>query len=194
MAERGNRGHHVHMPDFWSHYDGTERIELGGGIWIDVKKSLTADEARAGENALVSTTFNEKKPDKPDIAIDPNAMLLEQVVASIVDWNIPPRDGKPFELDHDPVNERLTNRPSPRRQAILRLPSAIYDELAKVVGRLNAGLNSAQEASFQGDGDGGAAVEHDEAPDDGEVLAGTGVLGASGDSPGPEAAHATASA
>jgi hypothetical protein len=182
------------MTDFWSHYDGTERIQLGGGIWIDVKKSLTADEAKAGEDALVSTTFNEKKPDKPDIAIDPNAMLFEQVVASIVDWNLPPRDGKAFELDHDPVNERLTNRPSPRRQAILRLPSPIYDELAKVVGRLNAGLSSQQEATFQGDGERGTEVELDQAPDDGKVLEGAGVLGSAGDSPGPEAAHAAAGA
>lgn len=180
------------MTDFWTMYDGTDRIQLGQGIWVDVKKSLTTEESKASEKALISTTFNEKKPDKPDIAIDATASLFEQVLVSIVDWNLPPRDGKAFDLDHDPDNEKLTGRPSPRRLSLQRLPASVYDEIAKVVGRNNAGMPRAQEATFPDGGELGAEVELDDQSDNGQVLEGTGVLAAVGDSPGPATDDAAA--
>ena len=125
---------------FTSKYEGTDRIELGDGYWVEVKKCLTwaesNDAEKAGLNFNMSAeangTGNQQPRTRTNVIIDPEAKAFEQVLASVVDWSLTDRDGTKLALDFDRELEKTAhkaNRPnwmSPRRQSLLKLPQHLH--------------------------------------------------------------------
>lgn len=160
-----------HMPGFLSAYEGTQRIDLGRGYWIDVKKCLSSAEYAPVEFALgsrqhVSANGNGKVQFSD---IDQREAQIRMLIASIDDWN----------LDDDGVKWPLADAKA-KRASIERLPVAIRMQVYKVCDALNGPPEEDEQARFpdgaeRGDPDGiagpGSAVG---LPD------GTGVLAAAG--------------
>ena len=115
-----------------------------------------------------------------------NAGYFEQVLASVVRWSLTDENGALLPFDHDSGAEAISGRPSPRRRSLQRLPQFVLDKLIGVVIPANRG--EGPDAQFRAGDPELAAVGKEPASDDSEVLVGAGVLGADGDSGGPEAA------
>jgi hypothetical protein len=163
------------MPGFLSAYEGTDRVDLGRGYWVDVKKCLSKKEYAAVENAIGGGRQRMEIAGRSQFAtVDPAASRVEMVVASIVDWNLDDGDEIPWPLTPDKV----------KRANIGRLPSPVFDKIWKRCDDLNGQEAEADRVRFPDpgelgdpDGDGGAAGPAG-LPD------GTGVLAAPGPEPG----------
>lgn len=116
------------MSGFLSLYDAVDRIDLGGGFWVDVRQHIT-DAAnttiqrvlvdprietveRAGQTRVVTTTVNQ------------GAYNQARLVAYIDAWNLTDRNGDPLPLppyvQPSPSGEDRAN--AVRRQSIGFLP------------------------------------------------------------------------
>jgi hypothetical protein len=142
------------MPGFLSAYEGTERIELGRGYWVDVKRCLSSAEYAPVEMALGSrqrptadgkgqVTFGE---------INQRESQIRMLLASITDWN----------LDDDGVKWPLSPERA-KRESIERLPAGVRMQVYKKCDDLNGPPDEAEQVRFldeaglgDPDGDGGA--------------------------------------
>lgn len=131
------------MPGFLSAYEGTERIELGRGYWVDVKRCLSSAEYTPVEMALGSrqrpvangkgqVTFGE---------INQHEAQVRMLLASIEDWN----------LDDDGVKWPLSPEAA-KRASIERLPSGVRMMVYKRCDDLND-PDEAEQARFRDDGE-----------------------------------------
>jgi hypothetical protein len=159
------------MPGFLSAYEGTERIDLGRGYWVDVKKCLSSAEYAPVEMALGSrqrpvangkgqVTFGE---------INQREAQIRMLLASIEDWN----------LDDDGVKWPLSPEKA-KRESIERLPSGVRMQIYKKCDDLNGPPDEEEQARFPdagelGDPDGDAG-----AGDPARLRDGAGVLAAAG--------------
>ena len=185
---------------FLSQYEGTTRVDLGGGYWVDVKKVLSYAESEAAEKAgLVFRTSDpsdsEDGKTHTKVEIEPAAKLFEQVLASVVAWNLDDETGKIWSTDYNRALEegmaqqygRLGDRwKMPLRKNLERIPKPVYDIVAQVVGKANRPPTKEDEATFPERSELGAPVGEVGAPDNHQVLSGDGLLaevGASGGSP-----------
>lgn len=184
------------MPGFLSAYEGTERIDLGDGYWVDVKKSLSSKEYAPVENALGGTQRidltagqNGSKPSgRQSAVIDVRTGRTELVVASLVAWNLDDADGSVWPLDPD----KPPYKPGcGRRQSVDRLPESVFDRIWQRCDAMNGQPDPQEAATFPDpaergdpDGDGGAAGPGP-VPDGGGVLAEAGAY--QGDAGGPPA-------
>lgn len=128
------------MSGFMSLYDAVDRIDLGGGFWVDVRQHIT-DAAhtviqralvdprieaveRGGETRVLTTT------------VDQGAYELARLVAHIDAWNITDRNGDPLPLPPyiQPTRPGVDEANKVRRQSIGFLPPfATRKILAKIV-------------------------------------------------------------
>lgn len=180
---------------FMSRYEGIERLDIGDGYWIAVKKCLSWAEAEDAERAGVTMKVNPgsgRKPDEPrtSISMDPETKLFEQVLASLVDWNLDDEDGHTWSLDWDREAEkaakeaRRPNWKSPRRKNLERLPRPVFEIVSQFVARANRAPSRDEAGSFPEDGLSSDPVEPDDARDDREVLDGAGILAGAGSAGG----------
>lgn len=156
---------------FLSAYSGVQRIDVGGGYWIEVRECLPIMEKQRAEKALASAPRLDMTGNG-SVAFDHVAFANEMMTSSIVDWNLDDDNGQIWPLAPDSV----------KRQNIARLPAPVFDQVWDVVNRLNGPRETAEQVRFPepgvgGDqvGNGGAAVVED-------VRAGAAALAAAGSS------------
>lgn len=160
---------------FDDEYDEVQRIDLGRGYWVDVRKCVSRGDGERAERLLAQTTVtpDEQRPGRVHTMVTPDtaAYRTEMVYASIVDWNLDERDGSKRALEPEAV----------KRANIARLPGPVFDQIWACIDELNkAGRSPQEQATFpepavNGDPDGfarpGGVVE---------VSNGAGVLAAPG--------------
>jgi hypothetical protein len=170
--------------DYTDRYNETERIDLGDGFWIDVKKTLTGAEKKRAEKVRVQYSV-ERQPNG-DVrqvvsGFDVPGYDTEMAILSIVDWNLPGGD------DQDPSRKWELNET--RKRAYYGLLSPEHQALIEgTVSAFNATPTREEDAQFPVDGEGELHDEEDQTPDADQVLGRAEVLAAVGDSPGPPAA------
>lgn len=91
------------MPRSWFASTDVIQLDLSEGIWIKVKKELTA-----GEQAKLSTaSLKVIRPSRADVPaafeVDGVAMSFARLNAYLVDWNIPGPDGKTMPVDGESI-------------------------------------------------------------------------------------------
>lgn len=185
---------------FASKYEGVDRVDVGDGYWVDIKKALTWAESEAAEKAgfgfAVAPNLDDPKKTRTNVSIDPEAKMFEMVLASVVDWNLDNDDGSKWPLDYDRALEAAGKAKaagqgnawkSPRRRSLERLPKPVADLLQAEVGKRNQAMDEAKAQSFRPGGGLGDPGQQDGQPDDPEVLYGAEVVATAGDNGGSPA-------
>jgi hypothetical protein len=122
------------MGGFLSLYDLTERVDMGGGYYVDIRRHVsTADTARAEavhiDKRIESTVSGAEQKGGTEVRsvatrIDQQAHDLEILAVYIDSWNLTDRAGNPLPLPPfippKPTGEDPANRV--RRETILLLP------------------------------------------------------------------------
>lgn len=90
------------MSGFLSLYDDVDRVDLGGGFWVDIAQHITDAANTLIQRALISprveTVNTEGDVRVQTTTIDQGAYSLARLVAYIVDWNLTDRNGDPLPL------------------------------------------------------------------------------------------------
>lgn len=170
---------------YTSKHSEVDQIDLGDGWWVKVKRCLTVAESEVAERALVTMTITQRGnaqqaakngrgpsavPAKGGVAVDDRptmnatpdvySNIHEQVIASIVEWNLTDDDDQPLPL----VPEAT------KRLSIGLLSQADFDTIAAHVRKQNRGADREEEAQFPAYGAGVVAGGEDDASHAGEVL------------------------
>lgn len=157
------------MGGFLSLYDETDRVELGGGYYVDIRRYLShADTARA-QRVMVPPRYETKaeqdKDGKPGtvttaVTVDQQAYDREIMVAAIDSWNLTDRDGNPLPLPPFVPPTQVTGDDAAnkvRRESIAKLPAFAATRILKRISD-NEKRGADEEAAFPSSGDGGAAA------------------------------------
>lgn len=159
---------------FLSAYEGIERVELDGGYWIDIKKTLSAAEMQHAEKILAARPTVDPGTGRGEAQIDSagyrNAMLSNSIVA----WNLDEEDGTPWALT--PIGAKHRN--------IARLPSPVYETVWKKVNTQNARTTTEERAQFPDEAERGPADGDGWTADPDDLPAGTGTVATAGAAPG----------
>lgn len=155
------------MPGFLdaAGYGGTERIDVGGGYWIEVKRALSSAEYAPVEKHLGSGRMAVRVDGgSQTITVDPRGAQEEMLYQSVTAWNLdgdPWPDGTPWPLEPE----------KDKRKAIAALPVAVRIKVYQKCDELNGPREPEEAAQFPGedvggdpDGDGGTAAA-DSVPD-----------------------------
>lgn len=159
------------MPGFLSAYDGTERIDLGRGYWVDVKRCLSHSELQQAQAKMGAGRQTVEASGRQYATIDMNAFENELMVLSIVDWNVDDEDGTVWPLAPEAV----------RRRSVARLPGPIAAQIFARCNELNGPQSNREAAQFPGGDLGGDQVGDAGAAGVGELPDAPGVLGTPGD-------------
>lgn len=142
---------------FLSAYSGTQKIDVGGGYWIEVRECLPIMDKQRAEKALAQSPRVDMNG-AGTIALDTVAFHNEMLAASIVAWNLDEENGQIWPLAPDSV----------KRANIARLPAPVFDQVWTVVNELNGPRETADKVRFpepgvggDPDGDGGPAEPAD---------------------------------
>lgn len=114
---------------FLDDYSGVERIDVGHGYWIEIKKCLDRGAQASTERHLekaVAEVDEETGKTRTRIVPDTSAWRTARVEASIVAWNLDDKDGI-WQLSPD----------SARHRNVLRLPDSVFDQVYRRVDALN---------------------------------------------------------
>jgi hypothetical protein len=109
---------------FLSKYVGTERIDLGDGFFVEIKKYLTSAEHGEAERALLAPKMD-TSGDEPTMtsSFDHVAFAQELATQAICSWNLT-----------DEADQLLPLAPiEARRESVRRLPHFVVDKVAKAV-------------------------------------------------------------
>jgi hypothetical protein len=105
------------MGGFLSLYDEQDRIDLGGGYYVDIKRFLSDEDDERATHALTkpqlrSTMQRDKTSRDADattttttIDYDQKAYSRALISAAIIGWNLTDRDGNPLPLAPDVARE-----------------------------------------------------------------------------------------
>lgn len=153
------------MGGFLSLYNQTDRVELGGGYYVDVKRFLSSAETERAQRALVAPQVKSEVTagagDEADVravvsTIDQATYNVEVMVAAIVAWNLTDELEQPLPLP--PYMPGKPTGPDPandvRRQSVRRLPDFAKKRILKQISD-NEKLGADGEDAFQGPGEGG---------------------------------------
>lgn len=198
---------------FATKYEGTERIDLGDGYWVEVKKCLSWAESNeaehAGLNFDMQPNMDDPKKTRTNIVIDPEAKSFEQVLASIVAWNLADdgpatpenpegvRDAIPWPIERDRELEMAAKKlaggrgekwKSPLRKSLERMPRPAFDLIFAYVGKANEAPDRKEAAQFPSGNGSGHPNGALEPSDDQQVLSGSGLSLEAGDQDRPPAA------
>jgi hypothetical protein len=142
---------------FLSAYSGTQKIDLGGGYWIEVRECLSIVDKQRAEKALASSPKVDMSGNGT-VSLDTVAFHNAMLEASIVAWNLDDDNGTVWALAPSNV----------KRDNIARLPAPVFDQVWQVVNDLNGPRERADQVRFPepgvvGDqvGDGGSAEPAD---------------------------------
>jgi hypothetical protein len=130
---------------FLSAYEGTQRIDLGDGYWVDVKKCISIVEKQRAEQTLVANPTISPTTGHGSAKLDTTGFADVLMEASIVAWNLDDDDGTVWPLS--PAQKK--------RDSIHRLPAPVYDQIYQVVDELNGPGSQADRQRFPGAGVGG---------------------------------------
>jgi len=161
---------------YLSRYDGTETVDLEDGYWVQVKKCLSGDEeAQCQKNTLSWKAEQDKSGNWRAVIskVDPTALDREYALASLVAWNIDDADGNVLSLASE----------ADRRANYGMLARRDQEKIEGVVSRLNAAPTTVETRTFPAGGEGSSSNGEVERPDDRQVRAGKGVVGAAGNPP-----------
>lgn len=154
------------MPDYLSRYDETQRVDLPGDFWVDVKKCLTGTQMRTIRGRQITRGIEDYKDDEGRemkrsviTKIDADLYAYELAIASIVDWNFETAGAK-WPLNPEAV----------KRAHYDLLDEADQDEIEGVCIELNAEPTRKEGATFPVAGAGGVPAGEVPPPDGGEVL------------------------
>lgn len=117
------------MP-FLDDYSGVERVDVGHGYWIEIKKCLDRGDQASAERHLekaVADVDEETGKTRTRIVPDTSAWRTARVEAAIVDWNLDESDGRKWQLAPDTAKHRN----------VLRIPDVVFDKVYKRVDALN---------------------------------------------------------
>lgn len=143
---------------FLSIYKQTDRVELGGGYYVDILRFLSQAQTARAEAVRMSKDIRSEARDgevtATVIQIDQQAYNLEILVAAIEAWNLDDEDGAPLPLPPyipgKPTGEDLANRV--RRESIGRLPQfAVNRILKQITDNEKAGADAESLAAFPGE-------------------------------------------
>lgn len=151
---------------FLSIYNQTDRVELGGGYYIDVKRFLSQAETARAEAVRMSKDIRSEMDEKTGnakatvIQYDAQAYNVEILVAAIVDWNLDDEQGVslqlPVYIPGKTTGEDLANRV--RRESIGRLPEfAVKRVLEQIRANEKDGVDAESLAAFPGESTGAPA-------------------------------------
>lgn len=157
---------------FLSAYSGTQKIDVGGGYWIEVRECLPIVDKQRAEKALASSPRVDMAGNG-SISLDTVAFHNEMLFASIVDWNLDDDNGQPWLLAPD----------SEKRRNIARLPAPVFDQVWEVVNDLNGPRETADKVRFPESGVGGDQVGDGGAAEPADVRTGAAVVAAPGAAP-----------
>lgn len=156
------------MPDdFFSLYDGVDRVDLRGDFWVDIKRCLTQAEAAHANYVLVGDKIvREGNPDRlvNTMKSDHQAYKMALLTAHIVAWNIT-RQGvtlplPPYIPPQRPAGDDKANLV--RRESIAQLPEPVVDKIWKRISdneKLFAEDDTPDpDATFPGPGEGAPAA------------------------------------
>lgn len=156
------------MPGFLSAYEGVERIELGRGYWVDVKRCLSHFELQQAQAKMGAGRQTVEATGRQYATIDMNAFENELIVLSVVDWNLDDENGQTWPLAPDAA----------RRRSVARLPAAVASQIFTRCNELNGPAPAREAAQFPGEGLGGDPVRDAGADGVGVLPDPAGVLGA----------------
>lgn len=156
------------MPGFLSAYDGVERIELGRGYWVDVKRCLSHFELQQAQAKMGAARQTVESTGHRHATVDMNAFENEMIVLSLVDWNLDDESGEKWPLAPEQA----------RRRSVARLPAVVAAEIFQRVNEFNGPQDKREAAQFPGEAGGGDQVGDAGAGGVGVVPDTSGVLGA----------------
>lgn len=172
------------MPDYMTRYEDTERIEIPGGFWVDVKKCVTGTQMRKIRAKQITRGVEKYKDDTNEervrsviVNINADVYAYELAIASIVDWNFETA-GVKWKLTPD----------SAKRANYDNLSEADQDLVEAKCVELNEVPSKKEAARFPVEGEGGLPGGQDQAPDIDEVRPGAEVVDAPGATPRPSPA------
>ena len=129
------------MAGFLSLFNEPERINVAKGFWIDIKKSLTAEDYEAAQRALLGKMVM----NGANLTAEPDTILYqhELVFRSIIDWNLTDENGEllpltPAQAKHD---------------SIRRLPQVVFVDIYEKINEASTPRGGEEEVRFR---DGGA--------------------------------------
>src|SRR5262249_25337760 len=133
------------MGGFLSLYDETDRVDLGGGYYADIKRYLSSAEVDRANRALVAPQLKSEGASTGDgsaaegrsvtSTIDQGTYNIEVLVAAIDGWNLTDRDGNSLPLPPyvpaKPTGEDRANQV--RRESIRLLPAFATKKILKQI-------------------------------------------------------------
>ncbi len=133
------------MSGFLSAYDGVERIELGRGYWVDVKKCLSHAELQMAQGKMGAGRQTVEAGGRQYATLDMNAFENELIVLSLVDWNLDDDNGVKWPLAPDRA----------RRDSVARLPGSVASVIFQRCNELNGPRSKREAATFPDEAVGG---------------------------------------
>ncbi len=159
---------------YLSRYDGTTRVELSEGYWVEVKNCLTGAQMEACKKSLISWRVVENDSGYAAALdrVDPGGLPSEVAIASLVSWNVDDAQGDvlPLEITDKAGNVLVDETAKVRRRNYGYLTSEDRDAVEEVVMRLNVTPTKREAATFPDEGERSAPAGTVTGPDGGEVL------------------------
>lgn len=157
------------MAGFLSAYSGTERIDVGGGYWIEIKTCLSRADTEVAERLLsTATTVRDGNGER---VTDTAGYRTFMVAASIVDWNLDDEDGAVWVVNNDAA----------KRRNVARLPESVFTQVFLRVDELNGQKPTPQHRrDFRDRGDERDPLGHGGSAELGEVRLGESTVAAPG--------------
>jgi hypothetical protein len=153
------------MGGFLSLYDETDRIDLGGGYYVDIKRYLTDAEHDRAQRLLVDPRMESRVTGKDADDSEVRAVTTtinqgdynhELLVAAIIGWNLTDRDGNPLPLPpYMPPGKSGNDKANTvRRESIRQLPAFATKKILKQI-LDNEKRSGDDQGSFPGEGESG---------------------------------------
>lgn len=112
---------------FLSKFSATQKIDLGDGFFVEVRKYLSSAQRAAAEKMLISAhmVMDDKQQGGGNLVsdVDAAAFRLELCAQAVTMWNLTDEHEEP--LPTTPIEDL--------RRSIGRLPTYVVDEITKVV-------------------------------------------------------------
>lgn len=129
------------MAGFLSLFNEPERLNVAPGYWVDIKKSLTAEDYEAAQRALLGkmSMSNNSLTAEPDTI----AYQHELVFRSIIDWNLTDENGEQLALE--PAKAK--------HDAIRRLPQVVFVDIYNRINEASTPRTKEDEIQFRDGGE-----------------------------------------
>lgn len=114
---------------FLSKYSATEKLDLGDGFYVEVRRYLTSAQRAAAQKKLMNTQVVQQskgsKSGEVTSKLDASEYRLELATQAIVDWNL--TDERDMPLPLSPI--------AALRASVQKLPTFVMDQVIEVIDR-----------------------------------------------------------